>query len=94
MEPDSPVIIHTAQIQRSQLVFNMAPISSKNVLPPPAEFGLALASSRASRNWRDSGRTARTMAAAREKPAPIKKRERQPYGLYWTTVRLMTAARR
>jgi hypothetical protein len=65
--------MQTAQIQRIQLVLSMLPISRRKYLVACFEVMLdALASSRARRNWRDSGRKARMIAAAREKPAPIK----------------------
>lgn len=73
---DIPVIMQIAQIHLTQFVFNMAPISFKKTLLPFSCDGFARASSLASKNWRDSGKRARTPAAAREKPAPIKKRER------------------
>jgi hypothetical protein len=60
-------------MHRSQFVLSIAPTSRKKArVALPDSALLALASSRASRNWRDSGRQARKMAAASEKPAPIK----------------------
>lgn len=91
----SPVIMHTPQMQRSQLVLSMRPNSRMKLrVASRPDTLFALASSRASRYCLDSGSTARTMAAAREKPAPMKYRERQVYLDFGTTPRLMTAPRR
>jgi hypothetical protein len=70
---DSPDIMQMAHMHRIQLVFCMLPNSLRKRLVESLEEVLAaLASSRASRNWRDSGRGARTIVAARENPAPMK----------------------
>ena len=78
-----------------QLVRSMLPNSLKKRLLAWAEVMPEVrASSRAITYCRDSGRHARTMAAAREKPAPMKYSDRQVYLDSATTVRLITAARR